>query len=69
MAELTEKQSDIFEYIKRFVLENQYPPSVREIASGVGLKSSSTVHKHLMNLKQKGYINWKQDNTRTIVIV
>lgn len=69
LNELTEKQSQIFEYIKKFILENHYPPTVREIAKGVELKSSSTVHSHLTQLKQKGYIIWRQENPRTIVIV
>lgn len=69
MNELTERQSDVFEYIKQFIVDNHYPPSVREICQGVGLKSSSTVHSHLVLLKEKGYISWKKDNTRTIVVL
>lgn len=69
MNELTEKQSDVFEYIKSFIRENHYPPTVREIGFGVNLKSSSTVHAHLRQLKIKGYITWKEDNTRTITII
>lgn len=43
----SERQKEIFQFIKAFLLEKGYPPSVREIGQAVGLKSSSTVHGYL----------------------
>lgn len=46
-GKITEKQKIILEYIKSEILSKGYPPSVREICSAVGLKSTSSVHAHL----------------------
>ena len=48
-----DSQAKILEYIQRFIKEVGYPPSVREICNATGLKSTSTVHGHLLRL-QKG---------------
>ena len=49
-------QMQIYRYIVQCVREQGYPPSVREIGDAVGLKSPSTVHFHLKNLADEGYI-------------
>ena len=49
-------QMEIYRYIVRCVKQQGYPPSVREIGDAVGLKSPSTVHFHLKNLQEEGYI-------------
>lgn len=53
---LNKRQANTFEFIKLFLATNGYPPTIREIAEGVGLLSSSTVHGHLERLEKKGYI-------------
>ncbi|MBQ1336394.1 MAG: transcriptional repressor LexA [Selenomonadaceae bacterium] len=58
----SERQQEIFQYIKEFLLEKGYPPSVREIGNAVGLKSSSTVHGYLEKLESSGLI--KRDPTK-----
>lgn len=57
-----ERQKEIFAYIKEFLMEKGYPPSVREIGKAVGLKSSSTVHGYLNRLEEAGLI--KRDPTK-----
>jgi len=52
-----DNQARILEYIKSEILTKGYPPSVREICDAVGLKSTSTVHGHLMRLQKKGLLN------------
>jgi len=44
---LTKRQQEIFDYVKRHVGEHGYPPTVRDIGKAIGLTSSSTVHAHL----------------------
>ena len=44
MAKLTPKQQQIYDFILSFATDHGYPPSVREIAQAVGLKSPATVH-------------------------
>ena len=48
-----DRQFQIYEFIKTQIREKGYPPSVREICAGVGLKSTSTVHSHLEKLEKK----------------
>lgn len=69
MKDLTERQKDIFQFIKRNVNDKGYPPSVREIGNAVGLQSSSTVHGHLAKLENKGYIKRDPTKPRAIEIV
>jgi repressor LexA len=57
-----ERQKSIFKFIKDFLIEKGYPPSVREIGKAVGLKSSSTVHGYLAKLEADGLI--KRDPTK-----
>jgi repressor LexA len=56
------RQKKILEFILSSVEERGYPPSVREIAEAVSLKSPSTVHAHLEALQRKGYL--KKDPTK-----
>lgn len=66
---ITEKQSQILEYIRSQILEKGYPPSVREICEGVGLKSTSSVHAHLETLEKNGYIRKDATKQRAIEII
>lgn len=67
--DLTNKQAMIFEFIKDQQLSKGYPPSVREICSAVGLKSTSTVHSHLNKLEKLGYIRRDPTKPRAIEIL
>jgi len=49
-------QAKILAYIERATLQKGYPPSVREICEAIGLKSTSTVHGHLIRLEKKGLL-------------
>ena len=67
--DLTQKQSMIFDFIKEQQMAKGYPPSVREIAAAVGLKSTSTVHSHLSKLEKLGYIRRDPTKPRAIEIL
>lgn len=67
--ELTPRQAMIFKYIQNVIDARGYPPSVREIGEAVGLKSSSTVHTHLVKLEKKGYIRRDPTKPRAIEIL
>ncbi len=64
---LTERQRQILSYIREKIRTSGYPPSVREIGLAVGLRSSSTVHNHLVQLEEKGYL--KKDATKPRAII
>ena len=66
---LTTRQKDILTYIKKYIAENNYSPSIREIGKGNNLSSSATVHAHLNNLIKKGYIKKEDSKFRTIEII
>lgn len=68
MSQLTEKQQQIYDYIVSFTEEQGYPPSVREIAQAVGLKSPSTVHFHIKTLRAEGLLNQAEGKTRAITV-
>ena len=53
---ISEKQQEILDFIQSTTRENGFPPSVREIAEAVGLRSPSTVHAHLKVLEREGFI-------------
>ena len=42
------------------------PPTLQEIAHMVGLKSKSTVHYHLKQMRQAGLVTWFDDSSRTV---
>ena len=63
---ITQKQSEILEYIKSQILNKGYPPSVREIGKAVGLSSTATVHGYLSKLDEKGYIKKQDKKGRTL---
>ena len=56
MAQMTRMQQKIYDYIAQMLVQEGYPPSVREIGAAVGLKSPSTVHFHLKHMEEKGII-------------
>lgn len=66
---LTERESEILDFIKKEVHLKGYPPSVREIGAGVGLSSSATVHGYLTRLKEKGYIRKNPTKSRSIEVL
>jgi repressor LexA len=66
---LPPKQQQIYEYILSFSDLHGYPPSIREIAEYVGLKSPSTVHFHLKGLRNAGLISQPEGKTRAITIL
>ena len=68
MSQLTQKQQQIYDYILEYTEEHGYPPSVREIAEAVDLKSPSTVHFHLKGLRSTGLISQAEGKTRAISV-
>jgi len=60
--DLTKRQQEIFDFIRRYSEQHGYPPTVRDIGKAVGLASSSTVHAHLANLEKLGLL--RRDPTK-----
>ena len=66
--ELTTRQQQILDYIRKCIEVKHYPPSVREIGQAIGLSSPSTVHAHLNALEAKGFIKRDGAKSRSMVI-
>jgi repressor LexA len=64
--DLTKRQQEIFDFIKRYSAKYGYPPTVRDIGKAVGLASSSTVHAHLANLERLGLLRRDPSKPRAI---
>ena len=61
-----DSQAKILSYIEKVSHQRGYPPSVREICEATGLKSTSTVHGHLIRLQNKGLIERDSMKPRAI---
>ena len=67
--DLTKRQKEIFDYIRRYASKHGYPPTVREIGKAVGLGSPSTVHAHLANLEKIGLLKRDPSKPRAIEVL
>ena len=69
MLPLTKRQREIFDYLNEFIQQNGYAPSLEEIGQRFGLSSLATVHKHLTNLQDKGFIKRAWNRSRSVEMV
>lgn len=67
--DLTKRQKEIFDFIRKYAAKTGYPPTVREIGKAVGLHSSSTVHAHLANLEKIGLLRRDPSKPRAIELL
>jgi repressor LexA len=63
---LTRRQREIFDFVRDFVGEQGYAPSLEEIGAHFGLSSVATVHKHVQHLAEKGYLRKAWNRSRSI---
>jgi repressor LexA len=68
-VDLTKRQKEIFDYIKRYLRKHGYPPTVREIGGALGLHSPSTVHAHLAKLESLGLLRRDPSKPRAIELM
>ena len=69
MKDLTSRQREIFEYIKKSVVETDRPPSLREIGEKFEINSTNGVRSVLEALERKGYIKRNRYLSRGIEII
>lgn len=67
--DLTSKQKEVLTFIKKFQAENKYPPSVRQICSALDLRSPATVHAHIQNIIDKGYLKRSKQGNHLIELL
>jgi repressor LexA len=66
---LTKRQREILDYLNAFIQEHGYAPSLEEIGRKFSLSSLATVHKHLTNLQEKGFIRRAWNRSRSVELV
>src|SRR5436190_318524 len=69
MQPLTKRQREILDYLNDFIQQNGYAPSLEEIGRRFNLSSLATVHKHLTNLEEKGFIKRAWNRSRSVELV
>lgn len=68
-SKLTKRQDEIFEYIKTCIVEDQCPPTVRQIGTQFGIRSPNGVMCHLKALEKKRYIERVENESRRIKVI
>ncbi len=66
MKPLTEKEKQMLDYISDCIRNDGYSPTVRDIRTALGIKSTATVHAYLTKLEDKGYIKKQSGKSRTL---
>ena len=69
MKELSGKQADILEFLRKFLEEKDYPPSIRDIQDGCSISSTSVVDYNLRKLEEKGHIRRDREISRGIELL
>ena len=65
---LTPRQKDVLDFITGCINVRSCAPTYEEIAKYLGLTSLATVHKHITNLEEKGYISRLPNKTRSLIV-
>jgi repressor LexA len=68
MATLTKRQKQMIDYLNNYISEHGYAPTLAEVGAYFGLSSLATVHKHLHNLEQKGFITRQHNHSRALEV-
>jgi repressor LexA len=66
---LSTKQQKIIEFLRRFIREKDYPPSIRDIQEACGISSTSVVDYNLKALERMGYIHRDREVSRAIELL
>ena len=66
---LKDREQKVLDFMKHEIREKGYPPTVREICTALGIKSTSTVHKDIASLEKQGYLRKDPAKPRALMIV
>jgi SOS-response transcriptional repressor LexA len=65
---MTPQQRTVYNAIESFATEHGYAPTVRDLCK-LTARSNAAIHRHLCNLKERGFIKWENRKARSIVLV
>jgi repressor LexA len=68
MEKISNKQQELYDFIKKYIANNGYAPTIRELAY-IFQRSTGSIHPMLKRLKQKGLIDYEEKMSRTIKIL
>lgn len=68
MKRLSRRQGDVLVFITKYLAANEWPPTIREIAAGLGMAQSHVFHV-LGSLERKGYIKRAPKKARAITLL
>ncbi|MBO6971797.1 MAG: repressor LexA [Prochlorococcus marinus CUG1431] len=68
-VDLTQAQSELFEWIKKYMREFKHSPSIRQMMKAMDLKSPAPIQSRLKHLQEKGYISWQEGRARTLQLI
>src|SRR5258708_30903256 len=66
---LTERQEKILSFIKKSIVDQGYPPTIREIGEFFGIRSTNGVNDHLKALERKGYLLRGELKSRALSVI
>jgi repressor LexA len=66
---MTEKQRLVLEFIETYIKMKGFAPSMQDIASGLGMKSRSNIHRIIHSLKRDGHLSLKPHKVRTMKVM
>lgn len=69
MSFLKDREEKILNFMKSEIKTKGYPPTVREICTALGIKSTSTVHKDIASLVDQGYLKKDPSKPRALMVV
>lgn len=69
MANLKEREQKILTFMKNEIKTKGYPPTVREICTAIGIKSTSTAHKDIESLVKQGFLKKDPSKPRALMVV
>ncbi len=68
-GKITKRQSDVLNFIKKYIADKGFPPSIREICAGLNLNSPATVFTHVKKLEGNGYLKSTSHKFRTLELL
>ena len=69
MESLTPAQKELYDWLVRYINQNQHAPSIRQMMKAMNLRSPAPVQSRLERLRNKGYIDWTEGKARTLRIL
>ena len=66
---LTKKQKEVYDFVKSYVDDSGIAPTIEEIRKKLKLKAVSTIHEHILSLREKGYLDKENNMPRGITLL